>query len=98
MEHGKSLHLKLSRARRNGRWTAGSSGLFFKLPMVSPSRPRGVPAEIFNILNHANFAPPTMPDNTDIFDQTGALSDVAGELSRTTTTAREVQFAVKIIW
>src|SRR6266478_4442865 len=25
-------------------------------------------AEIFNILNHANFAPPTTPDNSDIFD------------------------------
>jgi hypothetical protein len=55
-------------------------------------------AEIFNILNHANFAPPTTPDNSDIFDSTGSVSDVAGLLSRTTTTAREVQFAVKIIW
>jgi hypothetical protein len=55
-------------------------------------------AEIFNILNHANFGPPTTPDNTDIFDSTGSLSAVAGLLSRTTTTAREVQFAVKIIW
>jgi len=55
-------------------------------------------AEIFNILNHTNFAPPTTPDNSDIFDSTGSVSDVAGLLSRTTTTAREVQFAVKIIW
>jgi len=55
-------------------------------------------AEIFNILNHANFAPPTTPDNTDIFDGTGAPTGVAGLLSRTTTTAREIQFAVKIIW
>ena len=55
-------------------------------------------AEIFNILNHANFAPPTTPDNSDMFDSTGSVSDVAGLLSRTTTTAREVQFAVKIIW
>jgi hypothetical protein len=55
-------------------------------------------AEIFNILNHANFAPPTTPDNTDIFDGTGNPTGVAGLLSRTTTTAREIQFAVKIIW
>ncbi len=55
-------------------------------------------AEIFNILNHANFAPPTTPDNTDIFDGTGAGTGVEGLLSRTTTTAREVQVAVKIIW
>jgi len=55
-------------------------------------------AEIFNILNHANFAPPTTPDNTDIFDGTGTGTGVEGLLSRTTTTAREVQVAVKIIW
>jgi hypothetical protein len=55
-------------------------------------------AEIFNILNHANFAPPTTPDNTDIFDGTGTPTGVAGLLSRTTTTAREIQFALKVIW
>jgi outer membrane receptor protein involved in Fe transport len=55
-------------------------------------------AEIFNILNRANFAPPVTPDNTDIFDSSGAPTGVAGLLSRTTTTAREVQFAIKIIW
>jgi hypothetical protein len=55
-------------------------------------------AEIFNILNHANFAPPTTPDNTDIFGSDGEGTGVAGLLSRTTTTAREVQFAIKIIF
>ena len=56
-------------------------------------------AEIFNLLNHANFAPPVTPDNTDIFDGTGTVqTGVAGLLSRTTTTAREIQFAVKIIF
>ena len=56
-------------------------------------------AEIFNVLNHANFAPPVTPDNTDIFDGTGTVQTaVAGLLSRTTTTAREIQFAVKVIF
>lgn len=55
-------------------------------------------AEIFNILNHANFAPPATPTNTDIFDGTGAPSAGAGVVTRTTTTAREVQFAVKVIF
>ncbi len=55
-------------------------------------------AEIFNILNHANFAPPTTPDNSDIFDGTGASTGVSGLLSKTTTTAREIQFAVKVIF
>jgi hypothetical protein len=55
-------------------------------------------AEIFNILNHPNFAPPVTPDNVDIFDGTGQSTGVAGLLTRTTTTAREAQFAVKIIF
>jgi hypothetical protein len=55
-------------------------------------------AEIFNILNHPNFAPPVTPDNTDIFDGTGASTGVAGLLTKTTTTAREIQFAVKVIF
>ena len=55
-------------------------------------------AEIFNILNHANFAPPATPTNTDIFDGTGNLSSGAGLLTKTTTTAREIQFAIKVIF
>ena len=55
-------------------------------------------AEFFNILNHANFAVPVAPDNTDIFDSTGAPTGVAGLLTSTTTTAREIQVALKIIW
>ncbi|PYX44473.1 MAG: hypothetical protein DMG79_20785 [Acidobacteria bacterium] len=55
-------------------------------------------AEIFNILNHPNFAPPVTPDNIDIFDGTGASTGVAGLLTSTTTTAREIQFAVKVIF
>ena len=55
-------------------------------------------AEIFNILNHPNFAPPVQGVNTDIFDGTGAPNPAAGLLTRTTTTAREIQFALKIIF
>jgi hypothetical protein len=55
-------------------------------------------AEMFNVLNHANFAVPTAPLNTDIFDSTGILSPVAGLLTSTTTTAREIQFALKVVW
>jgi Carboxypeptidase regulatory-like domain/TonB-dependent Receptor Plug Domain len=55
-------------------------------------------AEIFNILNHVNFAPPATPTNTDIFDGGGNPNTVAGQLTRTTTTAREIQFAVKVIF
>ena len=55
-------------------------------------------AEFFNVLNHTNFAQPINPDNTDIFDSTGAPTGVAGLLTSTTTTAREIQFALKLIW
>jgi hypothetical protein len=55
-------------------------------------------AEVFNILNHTNFAPPATPTNTDIFDSSGQLLPTAGQLTKTTTTAREIQFAIKVIF
>jgi hypothetical protein len=55
-------------------------------------------AEFFNILNHPNFAVPVSPTNTDIFDSTGSRNASAGLLTSTTTTAREIQFAIKVIW
>ena len=54
--------------------------------------------EAFNILNRANFAPPVNPDNTSIFDASGVRVPSAGLLTSTTTTAREIQFALKVIW
>jgi hypothetical protein len=55
-------------------------------------------AEIFNVLNRPNFAVPKTPGSTDIFDKTGAPTGVAGLLSSTTTTSRQIQFALKLIW
>lgn len=55
-------------------------------------------AEFFNIINRANFAVPLTPNNTDIFDSSGAPTGVAGKLTSTTTTSREIQFALKLIW
>ena len=52
--------------------------------------------EFFNVLNHANFSPPI--DNSTLFDESGAPVDGAGALSSTSTTAREIQFALKLIW
>jgi hypothetical protein len=53
--------------------------------------------EMFNILNHPNFAPPGPGDgNTDIFDATGTpLGGTAGVLLRTTIPERQIQFAIK---
>jgi hypothetical protein len=58
-------------------------------------------AEMFNILNHANFAPPGPGDgNTDIFaaDGTSLTGSTAGALVRTTIPERQIQFAIKIIF
>jgi hypothetical protein len=55
-------------------------------------------AEVFNILNHANFAPPTTPDNTDIFLSDGTPAGAAGLLTRTTIPERQIQFAIKFIF
>jgi hypothetical protein len=55
-------------------------------------------AEIFNILNHANFALPVEPDNTDVFDDTGASTGTEGLLTKTTTDPRQIQFAIKVVW
>jgi Carboxypeptidase regulatory-like domain/TonB-dependent Receptor Plug Domain/TonB dependent receptor len=61
--------------------------------------------EMFNILNHPNFAPPGPGDsNTDIFDATGASlsptvqGGTAGALVRTTVPERQIQFAIKFIF
>jgi hypothetical protein len=53
-------------------------------------------AEFFNILNHTNFNAPV--DNLTLFDQTGAPVGGAGKIDSTSTTSREIQFALKLIW
>ena len=55
-------------------------------------------AEMFNILNRANFAPPVLVDQTDIFNGDGSRNDSAGQLKSTVTDAREVQFGIKLVW
>ena len=50
-------------------------------------------AEIFNLLNRANFNTP----NLIVFTPTG-VSGTAGAISSTSTTARQVQFGVKVLW
>jgi hypothetical protein len=50
-------------------------------------------AEIFNLLNRANFNTP----NLIVFTPTG-LSGTAGAITSTSTTARQVQFALKLLF
>jgi hypothetical protein len=53
-------------------------------------------AELFNILNRANFASPT--DNSTVFDHLGIPVSSAGLITSTQTTSRQIQFAIKFIW
>jgi hypothetical protein len=58
-------------------------------------------AEFFNILNHANFGPPTPGDtNADVFD--GSIPAIRiqnpGALVRTVTPERQIQFALKVVF
>jgi hypothetical protein len=50
-------------------------------------------AEIFNLLNRANFNTP----NLIVFTPSG-VSGTAGAISSTSTTARQVQFGLKLLW
>jgi hypothetical protein len=52
--------------------------------------------EAFNVFNRPNFSPPT--DNEFLFDQSGVPVDGAGAINLTTTTSRQLQVALKIIW
>ena len=54
-------------------------------------------AELFNMMNHANFSPPA---STALQLFTVALAPIAsaGSLTSTSTTSRQIQFAVKLIW
>jgi outer membrane receptor protein involved in Fe transport len=58
-------------------------------------------AEVFNIFNRPNFLFPD-PEGTgvgdSIFDSTGAATGTAGLITSTTTAARQIQFALKVIW
>jgi hypothetical protein len=50
-------------------------------------------AELFNLLNHANFNTP----NAVVFTPSG-VSPTAGVITSTSTTSRQIQFALKLRW
>ncbi len=53
-------------------------------------------AEIFNVLNHPNFAPPI--SSNVLFNQNGSAVASAGQLTALQTPARQIQFGLKVIW
>ncbi|MBI4444894.1 MAG: hypothetical protein HY645_03195, partial [Acidobacteria bacterium] len=50
--------------------------------------------ETFNLLNRSNFGTPVR----QIFDGNGNLRGDVGRITRTTTTSRQLQFALKVIF
>jgi hypothetical protein len=57
-------------------------------------------AEFFNILNHPNFAAPNFlnDSNNSIFNSDGTVSGNAGMLGSTSTSSRQIQLGLKLVW
>jgi outer membrane receptor protein involved in Fe transport len=55
-------------------------------------------ADIFNLLNHANFNLPFSAQGAQIFTATGAPVNNAGALTSTSTTSRQLQLSAKVSW
>jgi hypothetical protein len=52
-------------------------------------------AEAFNVLNHADFGTP----NTIVYSSaTSVPNPTAGQITSTSTTSRQIQFGLKLLW
>lgn len=54
-------------------------------------------ADIFNIINHANFQMPTA-SSLQLFTATGTRVANAGLISSTATSSRQIQLSAKVVW
>jgi hypothetical protein len=54
-------------------------------------------AQAFNVTNHTNFANP-QSTQLQVFNASGALLPTAGQLTLTSTTSRQLQFALKVLF
>ena len=66
------------------------------LTRISESFNVQVRAEFFNIMNHPNFQPPL--DNKVLFNTDGSPVSNAGKIDATSTTSRQIQLGLKLIW
>ncbi len=95
--------LTLGNARRNSLTGPGLFNVdttFMKdthIPRISETFDVQFQAQLFNVFNHTNFAPP-LKGTTNIFNANGALLANAGQITSTVTTSRQIQFALKFIW
>jgi hypothetical protein len=67
-----------------------------KITKISETANLQFRTEIFNIFNHANFAPPL--DNNTLFNQDGSPVGNAGVIDATLTSSRQIQFGLKLIF
>jgi hypothetical protein len=67
-----------------------------RIPRISDTFNVQFRAEFFNLFNHSNFNAPI--DNSTLFNQDGSPVGGAGRIDSTSTTSRQIQFGVKIIW
>src|SRR5713226_7546000 len=70
------------------------------VPRISESFNIQFRAEFFNILNHPNFAAPNFlnDSNNSIFNPNGSASGNAGVLGSTSTSSRQIQLGLKLVW
>jgi len=80
-----------------GLWTLDSS-LFkeTRVKRISSSFTVQLRVEVFNVLNHSNFAAPL--DHRAIFNAAGAPINGAGQIDTTTTPSRQMQLGLKLLW
>jgi hypothetical protein len=83
----------LGRSTFTGPGLADLDVSLFKTTPISERASLQVRAEFFNVLNHANFGPP----NATVFSGT-SISGSAGLVTITTTTSRQIQFGMKLIF
>lgn len=71
-----------------------------RLPKISESFNVQFRAEFFNILNHPNFAAPNFlnDSNNSIFNADGSATGNAGVIGSTSTSSRQIQLGLKLIW
>lgn len=66
------------------------------IPRISETFNIQFRAEFFNIFNHPNFQSPVK--HNAIFNQDGSPASGAGVINSTTTSSRQIQFGLKVIW
>ncbi len=83
----------LGRGTLTGPGLADADVSLFKNVAISERLRLQIRAEFFNVLNHANFSTP----NAIVFSN-GAISPSAGLITSTTTTSRQIQFGMKLMF